>query len=579
MGPEHKGLLYEWIRISGSDLYEKPSPFPRTLGVDMNENGTTRHPDKLPYHLDMDLYAEFLSMQPPVLASMEEYILRAGQEAIALTELRRTFHTLKGEAGFFRLEAVENLCHVAEDTLDTDTFSEDMTSVFLDIQSWLKKAFDWYSGKKVPVPEDPAPLHARLGLEKPISEIRENNAASGVTGVHRQVRENVLVEAERLDRLMDTIGELVIVETMVRQAPELASISGGSLNNHLAQLTKLTRELQNLGLNLRMVPIRPLFMKMQRMVQELGKSLGKPVLFQSTGDETELDRSLVEHLRDPLLHLVRNAMGHGIEEPEIRKAKNKPEQGLLRIEARHGGGDIHIIIEDDGQGLNADAIAKKAREKGLLAADVPLTPEMLEKIIFHPGFTTAASLTEISGRGVGLDVVREQILSLSGSIHVDSTRDAGTRFHLRIPMTVAIIDGIVCRCGRRRYVIPTLSVLGSLEVRPEDICSLPTGMTMAPFQDRLIPAFPLEILLQRPEGRGQSASLMMVLESENQRSGIFVDEILGKQQIVVKPLGESFKEIQGIAGAAIMPDGEVGLILDPQGLIRASLSQVKGQAF
>ncbi|TYT75366.1 chemotaxis protein CheA [Desulfobotulus mexicanus] len=545
----------------------------------MNENGITRHPDKLPYHLDMDLYADFLSMQPPVLASMEEYILRAGHETAALTELRRTFHTLKGEAGFFRLEAVENLCHLAEDTLDADIFSEDMTSVFLDIQSWLKNAFDWYSGKKTAAPEDPKHLHARLGMEKSLPELKGKKEEPVSTGTHRQVRENVLVEAERLDRLMDTIGELVIVETMVRQAPELVHIGGGSLNNHLAQLTKLTRELQTLGLNLRMVPIRPLFMKMQRMVQELGKTLGKPVLFQSAGDETELDRSLVEHLRDPLLHLVRNAMGHGIEEPETRKAKNKPEQGLLRIEARHGGGDIHIIIEDDGQGLNADAIAKKAREKGLLNADTPLTPEILEKIIFHPGFTTAASLTEISGRGVGLDVVRDQILSLSGNIHVDSTRDAGTRFHLRIPMTVAIIDGIVCRCGKRRYVIPTLSVLGSLEVRPKDICNLPTGMTMATFQDNLIPASPLEALLQRSDTLGQNTCLMMVLEFENQRTGILVDEILGKQQIVVKPLGESFKEIQGIAGAAIMPDGEVGLILDPQGLIRASLSQVKGQAF
>ncbi|MCW7754421.1 chemotaxis protein CheA [Desulfobotulus sp. H1] len=540
----------------------------------MNQNGVPRHPDRLPSHLDMDLYADFLSVQPPVFAAMEEQILRAGQEEQALTELRRSFHTLKGEAGFFRLHTVESLCHAAEGTLESALFTSDMTSHFLDIQSWLKHAFDWYSGKNVTPPEDPSVLHKKLGESNLTTspEGMQRNTSSGTR--NRQVRENVLVEAERLDRLMDTIGELVIVETMVRQCPELQHIGTGALSAHLSQLTKLTRELQSLGLTLRMVPIRPLFMKMERMIQELGKNLGKEVSFQRHGEETELDRSLVEHLRDPLLHLVRNALDHGIESPDVRIKKNKPAKGCLTMEAFHSGGDIHIIIQDDGQGLDLESISRKAREKGLLSHREELQPQDLEKIIFHSGFSTASSLTEISGRGVGLDVVRDQITSLSGNIHLESKRDHGTRFHLRIPMTVAIIDGIVCRCGRQRYVIPTLCVLGSREVKPGDLARLPTGMSMIHFQDHLLPASSLEKLLQITEnGSDTSFPIVMVVEAEGAQAGILVDEILGKQQIVVKPLGASFKKIQGIAGAAIMPDGSVGLILDPQGLIQATFRQ------
>ena len=535
----------------------------------MTANGPPRHPGKLPSHLDMDLYTEFLSMQPPVFTAMEEHILKIGRDDQALTELRRAFHTLKGEAGFFRLEAVENLCHMAEDALSHDIFPENLIALLLDIQAWLRNAFAWYAGKSTPAPQDPGDLRMRLleetgKAQDPTISTRKNPDSRPP----RQVRENVLVESERLDRLMDTIGELVIVETMVRQSPELAAIGPCRLSAHLSQLTKLTRELQGLGLGLRMVPIRPLFMKMERMVQELGRTLGKSVLFQSFGEETELDRSLVERLRDPLLHLVRNAMDHGIEDQETRQKKGKPEKGFLRIEASHRGGDIHIRIQDDGQGLDADAIASKAKKKGLLSHDNVLSKEEIQSLIFTSGFSTAPVLTEISGRGLGLDVVREQIVGLSGEIRVESQKDAGVTFHMRIPMTVAIIDGIVCRCGKRRYVLPTLCVLGSLALLPEALCILPSGMTLAPFHDQLIPASPLEILLQKKDQPTKEGRLMIVIESDGSRAGILVEEILGKQQIVVKSLGETFRGIQGISGAAIMPDGEVGLILDPQALIR-----------
>lgn len=542
----------------------------------MSANGMARHPGKLPSHLDLELYIDFLSMQTSVLTSMEEYILRASTEKQALTELRRAFHTLKGESGFFRLDAVESLCHSAEDVLDKDAFTENAIDLFLDIQSWLRRSFDWYAGKPVSPPENPEKLLQRLRNLEETPSVANRILGDQQQENSRLVHENVLVEATRLDRLMDTIGELVIVETMVHQSPELMHIKSGTLHTHLTQLRKLTRELQNLGLTLRMVPIRPLFMKMERMVRELGVTLNKSVAFQTLGSETELDRSLVEHLRDPLLHLIRNAMDHGIESPDVRKKKGKPEKGLILMEARHRGGDIHISIRDDGQGFDHLSIARKAREQGLISHDNPLSTKEIQEIIFQPGFSTAVTLTEISGRGVGLDVVREKIQNLSGDIRLESESHTGSAFHLRIPMTVAIIDGIVCRCDKKRYVLPTLSVLGSLEVFPEQLCTLPSGMCMTPFHGHLLPVAPLEALLQgKPLSR--KGKLMLVIEGDGSRAGILVEEILGKQQIVIKPLGEVFSGIRGISGATIMPDGEVGLILDPQALIRMAFRESESE--
>jgi two-component system, chemotaxis family, sensor kinase CheA len=388
------------------------------------------------------------------------------------------------------------------------------------------------------------------------------------------VKETVKVEADRLDKLLDTIGELVIAESMIFQSPELKGRKSPALTQQMVLLDKITRELQKMGTSLRMVPIRPVFQKMARLVRDLSRKAGKEVEFQCFGDETELDKTVVDKIGDPLIHMVRNSVDHGIEPDQATRIEaGKPVQAKVILSAFQKGGNVCIQIEDDGKGLNREAILRKARERGLLKDDGSvLSDQEVWRFIFEAGFSTAAQVTEISGRGVGMDVVRRNIEELRGRIEIESKAGVGTTFSIWLPLTLAIIDGMIVRVGRERFVFPTLSILRIVPLVDEEVHTFEQKGEMLLLQGELIPLFRLDSLLGSAGGI-EARRLAIIVESGCHKAGLLVDELLGQQQVVIKGLGETMKRLPGVSGGAILSDGTVGIILDVDGIIKSIRSE------
>jgi len=404
-----------------------------------------------------------------------------------------------------------------------------------------------------------------LRSQKAANEQSANEKSAGL------VKETVKVEAERLDKLLDAIGELVIAESMLLQSPELTGRKSPVLLQQMASLDKITRELQQMGTSLRMVPVKPVFQKMARLVRDLSRKTGKNVEFLCTGDETELDKTVVDKIGDPLVHMVRNSVDHGIEAtPEDRVRAGKPPQAKVALRAFQKGANVCIEISDDGRGLNRESILRKARERGLLKDDgAALSDREVWSFIFEAGFSTAAEVTEVSGRGVGMDVVRRNIEELRGRIEIESRPGEGTTFSIWLPLTLAIIDGMIMRLGRERFVFPTLSILRIVPIRQEDIRTLRESGRMLLLHGEMVPFFDLEGLFPGRESQaGESPRLAVIVESDGRKAGLPVDELLGQQQVVIKGLGETMKQIPGLSGGAILSDGTVGVILDVDGLLK-----------
>lgn len=398
--------------------------------------------------------------------------------------------------------------------------------------------------------------------------LREQKALASRQGFV-QIREAIKVDADRLDRLIDMIGELVIAESMVSQSEELRENLSTEFARHLAQLDKITRELQEIGMSLRMVPIRPTFQKMARLVRDLAKKSNKRVDFEMFGEDTELDKTVVDLIGDPLVHMIRNSVDHGIEPEEDRVRVGKTPSGRVRLKAFHKGGTIHIDVEDDGRGLDRDAILTKAIERGLVQKNEIPSDRDIYNFVFHPGFSTAKTVTDVSGRGVGMDVVKRNIETLRGQIDIQTEPGRGSVFSIRLPLTLAIIDGMVVQIGRERYILPTLSIVTSIRPISGQIQSVLGRGEMLDVQNELIPLYRLSRLFQT-EGAIEDVlgAIIVVVEDEGKRAGILVDELLGQQQIVIKNLGAGIGNVPGIAGGAIMPDGCVGLILDVGGVVK-----------
>ncbi len=390
-----------------------------------------------------------------------------------------------------------------------------------------------------------------------------------------QVREALKVDADRLDLLVDTIGELVIAESMVSQSREVRASDSDQLLAHVRQLSKITRELQEMATALRMVPMRSTFQRMARVVRDVAKKAGKPIDFTMEGEDTELDKAVVDRIGDPLIHLVRNAVDHGIEiSSKDRTQKGKPPAGRIALRAYHKGGNIYVEISDDGRGLDREAIIERARENGLLGAGDTLSDDDILNLIFSPGFSTAKEVTEVSGRGVGLDVVRKNIQLLRGEVDVQSQPGEGTTFVIRLPLTLAIIEGMVVHVGGERYILPALSMVTAMRPEKDEVASVMHRGEMLRFQGDLVPMFRLAVVLGTDKAKTDyTESIAVVVEYEGKRAALMVDELVGRQQIVIKSLGEALCDIPGIAGGAVMPDGRVGLILDVPGLIRLAGSK------
>ncbi len=581
---------------------------------------------------DVGLTQDFINESSEHLEAAEGLLLTLEanpRETEALNAVFRGFHSIKGLAGFCALEHIKELAHRAENLLDLARRGEinladgAMDLVFESVDT-MKRLVDGVTtalastgyvaaeprlaglidrlgaaaaGQPAPaappvevapaVEETPAP-EAQVGrsgfiplgkLKKPATSSasvcapsplaaapeERNASAAGV-----KIKEAMRVDAERLDRLIDTIGELVIAESMVSQSPDVRRNLTVKLAKDLDHLDKISRELQEIGMSLRMMPVRPVFQKMARLVRDLAKKTNRQIEFVMTGEDTELDKNVVDRIGDPLVHMVRNAVDHGIEDSaEARRAAGKSEVGRIELHAFHKGGSIVIEIKDDGKGLDKQRILQKAYDRGLLReGEVPPDREIYN-LIFEPGFSTAKQVTDISGRGVGMDVVRRNVEELRGTCEIQSEPGKGSDFSIKLPLTLAIIEGMVVSCGTEHYIIPTLSVVRLVRPQADDISQVFDRGEMIAFADEHLPLVRLHRLFNLPDARTvPTDAVVVVVEDEGRRLGVLADDLLGQQSIVIKSLGESMQDTPGVAGAAIMANGNVALILDVAGLNR-----------
>jgi two-component system chemotaxis sensor kinase CheA len=382
---------------------------------------------------------------------------------------------------------------------------------------------------------------------------------------------SIRIGVEKVDLLMNMVGELVITQSMLGELEDdrpLDSARMAHLREGLGQLARNTRALQESVMRLRSMPMSVVFNRFPRLVHDLGRQLDKKVELVVAGQGTELDKTVLEKLGDPLVHLVRNSLDHGLEGPAERVAGGKSEVGTLSLTASHRGGDIVVEVADDGRGIDRERILKKARERGLVAHDAsPSDGEVLD-LIFAPGLSTASAVTDLSGRGVGMDVVRGNVRALGGDVTVSSERGRGTRISLRLPLTLAIVDGQLIRVGSLPYVIPLLAIVETVQVQRSLQKRLHGRCDVYRLRDELVPMVSLAELLGIPSGSHAEDPLLVIVEAEGRRMGLVVDELQGQQQVVVKSLEANYERIAGLAGATILGDGNVAFILDVAGLAK-----------
>jgi len=420
---------------------------------------------------------------------------------------------------------------------------------------------------------DPPP--AAVVQPAPIKQGSEKNEAAPLPATAKETSGSgaassfVKLDTSKLDNLVDLVGELVIAQSMVVQNPDVSKINSLALARALRQLSRITTELQRNAMSLRMVPIRGTFNKMSRLVRDLAAHQQKQVQLELAGEDTELDRNIVEKLGDALVHMIRNSVDHGIELPADRVAQGKAPQGTVRLSASHQRGGIVIRIEDDGRGLNRDRILAKALERGLIKPNADLTDSEIYSLIFLPGFSTAEKITDVSGRGVGMDVVQRNIENLRGSIETHSVLGEGTTFTILLPLTLAIIDGLLVGIGEDRYIIPTLSVRESFRPRPGMVTTVHERGEIVSVRGRQTPLLRLgQYLGSSHRATTPEEGIIVVVESGDAARGLLVDELIGKQEVVIKSLGETFQGQNLLAGAAVLGDGWVGLILDVDTLVK-----------
>jgi two-component system chemotaxis sensor kinase CheA len=384
---------------------------------------------------------------------------------------------------------------------------------------------------------------------------------------------SIRVSVEKIDELMNTVGELVITQAMLSQlGAKLEGNTADKLRAGLAQLERNMRELQESVMRVRMLPINVVFSRFPRMVRDLAQRLGKQIELKLTGEQTELDKTVLEKIGDPLVHLVRNSIDHGIEMPEKRAANGKSPAGTVHLDACHRGGSIAVEVSDDGGGLDKNRILAKARERGLVSPNDVLTDEQIYELIFLPGFSTAEKTTDVSGRGVGMDVVRRNIKELGGKIELRSELGKGSRTIITLPLTLAIVDGQSVSVGSETYIVPLISIVESMQLKAANVSRLSGRGEVFSFRGFYLPIIRLyELFGVEPRTKVLDEGLVVVAEGEgHQRIGLFVDELLGQQQVVIKSLEANYGHVEGVSGATILGDGSVALILDIPGLIRAT---------
>ncbi|HTW37433.1 MAG TPA: chemotaxis protein CheA [Steroidobacteraceae bacterium] len=458
----------------------------------------------------------------------------------------------------------------------------------------IREVFDWAVGdcdleirgtagasaQPVAAPAQASPCAAATA--SPASEAGEKvetprpEPGAGIGGVGDSG--SIRVSVEKIDELMNTVGELVITQAMLSQLGRtLEGPAADPFRSGLAQLERNMRELQESVMRVRMLPISFVFSRFPRMVRDLAHRLDKQIELKVTGEHTELDKTVLEKIGDPLVHLVRNSIDHGIEKPQVRRSAGKTPLGTIHLDACHRGGNIAVEVSDDGGGLDRDRILSRARERGLIAAADRLSNEQIDDLIFLPGFSTVVEATDLSGRGVGMDVVRRNIKELGGKIEVRTERGRGCRFLITLPLTLAIVDGQSVAVGTETYIVPLTSIVESLQLKAGTVNRLSGRDELFSFRGEYLSVIRLhELFGIEPRARELSEGLVVVVEGEGRRVGLFVDDLLGQQQVVIKSLDTNYGHVEGISGATILGDGSVALILDLPRLIR--LTRLKAAA-
>lgn len=389
-------------------------------------------------------------------------------------------------------------------------------------------------------------------------------AANAAAAQQNNASASIRVDVEKVDRLVNMVGELVITQAMLSaQAKHLPIGEFQGLIDGINELSQHTRELQESVMAVRMQPVKSIFSRMPRIVRDLSKQLGKDIALETFGENTEIDKTVIEQLSDPLTHMIRNSVDHGIEKPDDRVKKGKQRQGIIKLSADHRGGRIVIEISDDGGGINREKVLARAKEKGLFPADAVLTNEEIDHIVFMPGFSTAEAVTNISGRGVGMDVVKRNIQGLGGTVEIENKPGEGTNFLVSLPLTLAILDGMIVRVGLENYIVPIMSIIETMRPKPNEVRKLADGNDVINVRGEFVPVLYLyECFRVKNAEKDPSKALVVLVESNRHRFGIVVDELVGQQQVVIKSLTENADPVKGISGATILGDGKVSLILD-----------------
>ena len=415
-----------------------------------------------------------------------------------------------------------------------------------------------------PEPAEDAPKAGRRAEDKGQSQGQAQTAEST----------SIRVSVEKVDKLINLVGELVITQAMLAQtSSSVDPVIYEKLLNGLGQLERNTRDLQESVMSIRMMPISFVFNRFPRVVRDLAGKLGKNAELRTVGEGTELDKGLIEKITDPLTHLVRNSIDHGIEAPADRLAAGKPEKGTITLRAFHQGGNVIIEVSDDGRGLDREKILAKARERGMTVPDT-ITDAEVWQLIFEAGFSTADQVTDVSGRGVGMDVVKRNIHALGGRVEIDTKPGAGTRIAVRLPLTLAILDGLSVEVGSELFIVPLTYIVESLQPRPEEVKTVSGRGRVVHVRGEYLPLIPLhEVFNLRPRVKEIERGIVVILETEGRKTAIWVDELVGQHQVVIKSLETNYRRVYGVSGATIMGDGKVALILDPVAIARQAIAQ------
>lgn len=580
---------------------------------------------------DREIISDFVVESLDNLGTIEVKLMDLEQDPTdveTINAIFRPFHTVKGVSGFLNFNKINQFAHIVENLLDKARNGEliingKIVDVILESVDILKAMIENVrssldTGKIFEGNVDTGNLAHRIDeLISPAKEDKKKRLgemliASG-TATETDIREaleiqrkepekklgEILVEREKvktravvsslreqkrtdvtemlqvkvdtvkLDNIVDMVGELAIAQSMLRQHEAVLNNKDRKLIQITNQLNLITSGLQNTAMSMRMVPIKNTFQKMLRLVRDLARKAGKDIQLVMSGEETEIDRNLIEEIYEPMVHMIRNSIDHGLELPNERIASNKPEQGTVFLKAYHKGGNIVIEIGDDGRGLNREKIMSKALQIGLVKEGEKLTEAEIDNLIFHPGFSTAEKVTDISGRGVGTDVVKSKVEKLRGRVEVRSFMDKGATFYIRLPLTLAIVDGMIVKVANERFIIPTLNIQESFRPQKKEYFTVKGEGEVIKVRNNLIPLIRLDRLLglNTKSASEQTKAepwekLVVVVENQEKKKCLLVDELIGREEVVIKSMGGWLKDIKGIAGSVIMGDGRVGLILD-----------------